>query len=105
MAAAERDRLSMPQHAALALITAYKVAISPLFAGSCRFWPSCSEYAAEAVTRFGVIRGSLLAVRRLSRCHPLGSSGVDPVPVCPSSPSPVPASPPALDSSGHAPRI
>ena len=54
--------------------------LSPMFAGSCRFLPSCSDYAAEAVTRFGVVRGSLLAARRLARCHPLGAHGLDPVP-------------------------
>jgi len=51
-----------------------------MFAGSCRFLPSCSDYAAEAVMRFGVVRGSLLAARRLARCHPLGAHGLDPVP-------------------------
>lgn len=73
-------RLSVPQRAVLRLIRFYKILISPLFAGSCRFLPSCSDYAAQAVARFGVVRGSLLAARRLSRCHPLGSHGLDPVP-------------------------
>lgn len=54
--------------------------LSPLFAGSCRFVPSCSAYAMEAVTRFGVIRGTGLAVRRLSRCRPFAAHGFDPVP-------------------------
>jgi len=72
--------LSLPQRGALKLLRVYKLLISPLFAGSCRFLPSCSDYAAEAVTRFGVLRGSWLAVRRLSRCHPLGSHGIDAVP-------------------------
>jgi hypothetical protein len=80
MHAAEPRRLSIPQGGALALIRAYKLLFSVQFAGSCRFVPSCSEYAAEAVRRFGVIRGSVLALRRLSRCHPLGASGFDPVP-------------------------
>lgn len=74
------ESLSVPQRAALACIRAYKVLFSPQFAGACRYWPSCSEYAAEAVRRFGVIRGSALALGRLSRCHPLGASGYDPVP-------------------------
>ena len=74
------DPLSLPQRLALGLIRAYKVLFSAQFAGACRFVPSCSEYAADAVRRFGVVRGSLLALRRLSRCHPLGSSGYDPVP-------------------------
>lgn len=73
-------RLSVPQRAALGLLRGYKVAFSPMFAGSCRFVPSCSEYAAEAVTRFGVLRGVWLAARRLARCHPLGPHGLDPVP-------------------------
>src|SRR5688572_263697 len=75
-----RAELSTAQRAALAVLRLYKVLISPMFAGSCRFLPSCSDYAAEAVTRFGVIRGSWLAGRRLARCHPLGGHGVDAVP-------------------------
>jgi putative membrane protein insertion efficiency factor len=80
MSAAEVPELSGAQRAALGCIRAYQVTLSPQFAGSCRFLPSCSEYAAEAVRRFGVLRGSLMALRRLSRCHPLGASGHDPVP-------------------------
>jgi putative membrane protein insertion efficiency factor len=72
--------LSLLQRGALVLIRAYKLLLSQQFAGSCRFVPSCSEYAAESVARFGVVRGSLLTLRRLSRCHPLGASGYDPVP-------------------------
>ena len=66
---------------ALALIRGYKLLISPYFRGSCRFLPSCADYAAEAVTRHGVIRGGWLAARRLARCHPLCAAGHDPVPV------------------------
>jgi putative membrane protein insertion efficiency factor len=73
-------RLSAAQHVALALLTVYKVALSGLFAGSCRFVPSCSQYAREAVLLHGAGRGTWLAARRLARCHPLGSSGLDPVP-------------------------
>lgn len=72
--------LSFAQRGALAALRAYKILISPMFAGSCRFLPSCSDYAAEAVARFGVVRGSALAARRLARCHPLGASGLDQVP-------------------------
>ena len=68
------------QRAAVALIRLYKILLSPLFAGSCRFVPSCSDYAREAILEFGVIKGTWLAARRLGRCHPLGSSGFDPVP-------------------------
>lgn len=85
MPGAEPRALSVPQRGALTLIRAYKLLISQQFAGSCRYLPSCSEYAAEAVARFGVLRGSWLALRRLSRCHPLGSSGCDPVPGPPQS--------------------
>jgi putative membrane protein insertion efficiency factor len=74
------QRLSSAQQSALALLSVYKILLSPLFAGSCRFLPSCSEYAREAVTVHGAVKGAWLAARRLARCHPLGASGVDPVP-------------------------
>jgi len=64
---------------ALLLIRLYQWLLSPLFRGNCRHLPSCSAYAHEAVERHGW-RGVLLAARRLSRCHPLGTSGFDPVP-------------------------
>jgi len=65
---------------ALALLRAYKVVISPLFTGCCRFHPSCADYAREAVELHGAGRGLWLAALRLSRCHPFGGHGVDPVP-------------------------
>ena len=74
------SRLGPGQRSAVVLIRAYQLLLSPLFAGSCRFTPSCSQYAIEAVGRFGVMRGGYLAVRRLARCHPFGSFGADPVP-------------------------
>ena len=66
--------------AALALLRGYKYFLSPFFAGSCRFLPSCADYAAEAINRHGVVRGGWLAARRLARCHPFCSAGHDPVP-------------------------
>jgi putative membrane protein insertion efficiency factor len=65
---------------AIGLIRIYQWTISPLLPRSCRFAPSCSEYAAEAVARHGVLAGGLLAARRLLRCHPWGGDGYDPVP-------------------------
>ncbi|NES23386.1 MAG: membrane protein insertion efficiency factor YidD [Symploca sp. SIO3E6] len=62
------------------LIRGYRSFISPLFPPTCRFQPTCSQYALEAVNRFGWWRGSCLAVRRISRCHPLHPGGYDPVP-------------------------
>ena len=64
----------------LKLLAAYKRWISPQLPSACRFTPSCSEYAAEAVTRHGALRGTGLALWRLLRCHPLGGRGLDPVP-------------------------
>lgn len=58
----------------------YRRAISPLLPPSCRYTPSCSAYAEEAIRRYGARRGGWLALRRLSRCHPFGGSGYDPVP-------------------------
>lgn len=65
---------------ALALIWLYQRLLSPLFPGCCRFRPTCSEYAREAVILHGVFLGSALALRRLLRCHPLTKGGYDPVP-------------------------
>lgn len=64
----------------LVAIRGYQLLFSPLYTGSCRFVPSCSQYATEAIVRFGAVKGSALAIRRLTRCHPLGGSGLDPVP-------------------------
>jgi len=64
----------------LLLIKFYQQAISPHFPPCCRFYPSCSVYAFEAVKRYGAIRGCFMAVKRLLRCHPLHAGGFDPVP-------------------------
>ena len=63
-----------------ALLRAYKLTLSPLIGRQCRFVPTCSEYAADALIGHGPWRGSLIAARRLCRCHPWGGSGYDPVP-------------------------
>lgn len=69
------------------LIRGYQLTLSPFLGGSCRFVPSCSAYAREAIETHGAWRGSLLALRRLSKCHPLGASGFDPVPASAASPA------------------
>jgi putative membrane protein insertion efficiency factor len=62
------------------LVRAYQLLVSPILGPRCRFAPSCSEYAVEALARHGALRGTWLAVRRISKCHPWGGSGYDPVP-------------------------
>ncbi len=64
----------------LALLRAYQYAIRPLLGANCRFYPSCSDYAVEAIERHGAGRGSWLAMRRLACCHPYHPGGHDPVP-------------------------
>jgi uncharacterized protein len=62
------------------LIRAYQLGISPYLPQSCRYTPTCSAYAQEAISKHGPWKGSWLALRRIGRCHPLGGSGYDPVP-------------------------
>jgi putative membrane protein insertion efficiency factor len=67
------------------LIQCYKAILSPFMGNNCRFYPSCATYAEEAITSHGVIKGSGLAIRRLSKCHPWHEGGIDLVPPCPHS--------------------
>ena len=73
-------RLSAGARVLMVLITGYRRFISPLLGPHCRFAPSCSAYAFEAVRVHGALRGSWLAVRRIARCHPFHPGGLDPVP-------------------------
>jgi len=72
--------MRLARGAAIGLIRIYQWLVSPLLPRACRFAPSCSEYAAEAIDGHGVMRGGWLAARRLLRCHPWGGEGFDPVP-------------------------
>jgi putative membrane protein insertion efficiency factor len=76
------------KRALLLLLRGYKLGISPFLGQNCRFYPSCSDYAAQAIDLHGPARGSLLAARRLCKCHPWHPGGLDPVP-------------PPAKSSGH----
>jgi uncharacterized protein len=64
----------------LALIAGYRLVLSPLMGANCRFYPTCSAYAAEAIELHGALRGSWLAAKRICRCHPWHPGGFDPVP-------------------------
>jgi hypothetical protein len=75
----------------VALLKAYRFAISPLYGQVCRYYPTCSAYALEAVETHGALRGSWLAARRVGRCHPWAAGGVDPVPPRRGSTSPEPS--------------
>lgn len=68
------------KYIALGLLRLYRFILSPLLPAACRYQPTCSEYAREAIERHGVLRGTILAARRLARCHPLREGGFDPVP-------------------------
>ena len=72
--------LNLPRLAGWYLIRFYQRFIGPAFPPACRFYPSCSTYALEAVAKYGLLKGSYLAARRLLRCHPFHPGGVDPVP-------------------------
>jgi len=61
------------------LIRGYQIFISPLFPPSCRFYPTCSQYSVEAISKYGLIKGGWLSLKRLSRCHPFNPGGYDPL--------------------------
>lgn len=70
----------LPKRFLLALLRFYKREISPYLPPSCRFVPTCSEYAMQAVAKYGAVKGGYLAIRRILRCHPFHPGGYDPVP-------------------------
>jgi putative membrane protein insertion efficiency factor len=72
--------VSLPSRAVVALLRLYQLVVSPLYGSTCRFYPSCSQYALLSVQRHGVIRGARLAAWRLLRCNPWNPGGVDDVP-------------------------
>jgi uncharacterized protein len=79
--AEDRNTPSLAVRTALLALRFYQAYLSFLFAGNCRFQPSCSQYAYEAISRFGVARGTWLGMKRLARCHPFSRKfGFDPVP-------------------------
>ena len=78
------------KHLLIWLLKAYRFAISPLYGQVCRYHPTCSAYALEAVTRHGSLRGSWMAARRVGRCHPWAAGGYDPVPPTTSADDPTP---------------
>jgi putative membrane protein insertion efficiency factor len=71
---------TLPATVLRSVIRGYQLLVSPVIPASCRFAPSCSQYALDAVVRFGALRGGWLALRRMLRCHPWGGQGHDPVP-------------------------
>ncbi|NBX36839.1 MAG: membrane protein insertion efficiency factor YidD [Planctomycetes bacterium] len=73
-------RLTVAARCCVRAVRFYQRALSPVLGGRCRFHPSCSHYAVEAIERHGAWRGGCLTVRRLARCHPWGACGEDPVP-------------------------
>jgi len=72
--------LLAPRNAAVLVLRAYRAVISPLYGDVCRYYPSCSAYALQAIQQHGVIVGSYLGIRRIARCHPWAAGGVDDVP-------------------------
>jgi putative membrane protein insertion efficiency factor len=71
---------NLPASAAVTLISGYQLLVSPVLPGTCRFHPTCSKYAGEAFTQYGVFKGAWLSLKRIGRCHPWGEPGFDPVP-------------------------
>jgi len=80
VSAALRHVRRIPAYGVLLLIRSYQLVLSPMLPASCRYVPTCSAYAAEAVERYGAVRGGWMAARRIARCHPFRPGGYDPVP-------------------------
>jgi hypothetical protein len=72
--------LSLSAHVLIIFIRSYQQVISPLLGPNCRFRPTCSQYSIEALIRFGLVKGSILGLRRVVKCHPFNCGGDDPVP-------------------------
>ncbi|TFB13068.1 membrane protein insertion efficiency factor YidD [Candidatus Marinimicrobia bacterium MT.SAG.4] len=70
----------MVQHIVLGILRIYRLAISPFLGSNCRFYPSCSNYSIEAVEKHGAIKGGFMSIKRVAKCHPFHSGGVDLVP-------------------------
>jgi putative membrane protein insertion efficiency factor len=80
MHTAHMPTFNLPRRGLMALITAYQWTISPALPNACRYQPTCSHYAHQAIERHGALKGSWLALKRIARCAPWGGSGYDPVP-------------------------
>lgn len=74
--------LLLPRNACIAILSLYRAAISPLYGQVCKYYPSCSRYALEAIQQHGALKGTWLGAKRLARCHPWARGGVDDVPLC-----------------------
>lgn len=72
--------VAVPRLALIFMVRGYQVAVSPLLPAACRYHPTCSQYAVEALVRHGAVKGSWLAAKRIARCHPFRPGGYDPVP-------------------------
>ena len=72
--------MNLPTRVGVLIVRTYQIALSQFAGGACRFHPSCSEYAVDALAEHGLLRGTWLACRRVARCHPFAQPGIDPVP-------------------------
>lgn len=70
----------IPRNACIAILVAYRTVVSPLYGDVCRYYPSCSSYALQAIQQHGVVRGVWMGSRRIARCHPWAAGGVDDIP-------------------------
>lgn len=71
---------NLPARSVLLVIRIYQKLISPMLGNNCRFSPTCSEYSAQAIDKYGIVRGGILAIKRISKCHPFHPGGIDDVP-------------------------